>query len=408
MKKYLVGGAVRDELLGLPVKDRDWVVVGGTVEEMLKGGYSQVGKDFPVFLHPKTHEEYALARTERKAGKGYGGFDVFACPEVTLEEDLSRRDLTINAIAKNANGEFIDPYAGLSDLKKGRLRHVTLAFSEDPLRVLRVARFKAKLHHLGFTIDQSTLCLMRDISLSGELKELAAERVWVEIQKALMEKSPAQFFLTLRECGALKLLLPEVDRLFGVEQRKDYHPEIDTGIHTMMVLEQATLMNADSEVRFAALVHDLGKADTPDDILPRHIGHEKHSVKRVRDVCARLKIPKSYCDLAVIVAKYHTQCHQVFELKPSTVLRLLEALDSFRRPLRLKHFLQACKADSLGRKGMELKAYPQWDYLVEAHRRCQLVDVQLILAEGLKGLEVKNALTQQRISVISALKKLSG
>ena len=404
MKTYLVGGAVRDQLLGITVQDRDWVVVGSTSEEMLGLGYTQVGKDFPVFLHPKTKEEYALARTERKSGKGYGGFEVEASENVTLEEDLARRDLTINAIAQDENGDLIDPYDGVNDLNKKVLRHVTSAFAEDPLRVLRVARFKARFHHLGFSINSETLKLMSDITDSGELSELVAERVWVEINKSLMEKSPAEFFLTLRSCGALKALLPEIDNLFGVEQRKDYHPEIDTGVHTMMVLEQAVKMDACGEVRFSALVHDLGKADTPPEILPRHIGHEEKSVKRVNELCKRLKCPKSYQELAVLVAKYHTQCHQAFSLKPSTVLKLLERVDAFRRSERLMLFLQACKADSLGRKGAEKNEYNQMEYLLEAYKICNEVKIQPIIDEGFKGAEINEALRRRRVAVISKLK----
>lgn len=407
MEVYLVGGAVRDGLLGLPVKDRDWVVVGATANEMLSQGYTQVGKDFPVFLHPKTQEEYALARTERKVTKGYGGFEVSAGVDVTLEEDLARRDLTINAIAEDESGKLIDPYGGQADLKKKRLRHVTAAFSEDPLRVLRVARFMARLYHKGFYVDEQTLALMIDISTTDELSALAAERVWVEVDKSLMAQSPSLFFLSLKDCGALLTLFPEIDALFGVDQRQDYHPEIDAGVHTMMVLDQAAKMGACPEVRFAALVHDLGKADTPPELLPRHIGHEKRSVTRIKQLCCRLKIPKRYHELAVLVAQYHTQCHQAFELKPSTLLRLLEALDCFRRPERLAHFLQACRADSLGRKGFEESEYPQADYLMAAYKTCVSVDVKLILAEGFKGGEVKVALQKERITLITLLKKHS-
>ena len=404
MKTYLVGGAVRDQLLGIPVQDRDWVVVGSTTEEMLNLGYSQVGKDFPVFLHPETKEEYALARTERKSGKGYGGFEVQANANVTLEEDLARRDLTINAIAMDEAGDYIDPYNGIKDLNDHILRHVTDAFAEDPLRVLRVARFKARFHHLGFSINSDTLNLLSEITQSGELSELVAERVWVELKKSLMEKSPSQFFLTLRSCGALKILFPEVDNLFGVEQRKDYHPEIDTGVHTMMVLEQTAKLNMDAEVRFSALVHDLGKADTPADILPRHIGHENRSVKRVNELCSRIKCPKSYQELALLVAKYHTQCHQAFNLRASTVLKLLERVDAFRRPERLLLFLQACKADALGRKGFENNNYSQMEYILRAFKVSDDVNVQPIIDEGYKGLEINDALRRKRVLEISKLK----
>jgi len=334
------------------VQGRDWVVVGSTVEEMQSLGYSQVGKDFPVFLHPETKEEYALARTERKSGKGYNGFEVYASPDVTLEDDLARRDLTVNAIAMDDSGHIIDTYGGVADLNNLILRHVTDAFNEDPLRVLRVSRFKARFHYLRFSIHPDTLSLMTEISNSGELTELAPERIWAELVKSLMEISPSQFFLVLRECGALKVLFPELDNLFGVEQRKEHHPEIDTGVHTMRVLEQAAKIKTNSEVRLASLDHDLGKADTPSELLPRHIRHEEKSVKRVNQMCARLKCPKSYHELAVLVAKYHTQCHQAFSLKSSTVLKLLERVDAFRRQQPLMLLLQACKAEARGRKGL--------------------------------------------------------
>jgi len=404
MKTYLVGGAVRDQLLGKALQDRDWVVVGSTAEEMIRRGFTQVGKDFPVFLHPETKEEYALARTERKSGKGYGGFEVHTSPEVSLKEDLARRDLTINAIAMDDSGKIIDPYGGVDDLNKFILRHVTEAFAEDPLRVLRVARFKARFHYLGFSIDPNTLNLMTEITNSGELTELAAERVWLELIKSLMEISPSQFFLSLKECGALQVLFPEIDSLFGVEQRKEYHPEIDTGVHTMMVLEQAAKMQAGAEVRFAALVHDLGKADTPPEVLPRHIGHEEKSVKRVNQLCARLKCPKSYHDLAVLVAKYHTQCHQVFSLKAGTILKLLERIDAFRRPERLMLFLQACKADALGRLGMENHSYKQLQYLLEAYKVSDAINVQPILDEGILGSEISVVLKRKRTQAIAVLK----
>jgi len=404
MKTYLVGGAVRDQLLGKAVQDRDWVVVGSTAEEMIGLGYAQVGKDFPVFLHPETKEEYALARTERKSGKGYGGFEVYASPDVSLEQDLARRDLTVNAIAMDDSGEIIDPYGGVADLNSLILRHVTDAFSEDPLRVLRVARFKARFHYLGFSIDSKTIALMKEISNSGELIDLASERVWIELNKSLMEFSPSQFFLTLRDCDALQVLFPEVDNLFGVEQRKEYHPEIDTGVHTMMVLEQAAKLQASAEVRFAALVHDLGKADTPQELLPKHIGHEKKSVKRVNQLCTRLKCPKSYHDLAVLVAKHHTQCHQAFSLKAGTVLKLLENVDAFRRPERLMLFLQACKADALGRKGLENQPYDQLQYLLEAYKVSDAISVRPILEEGVSGSEIGVMLKRRRTQAIAVLK----
>ncbi|HFE37360.1 MAG TPA: multifunctional CCA addition/repair protein [Gammaproteobacteria bacterium] len=408
MKIYLVGGAVRDQLLGKTVQDRDWVVVGGTAQDLIDRGYTQVGKDFPVFLHPETKEEYALARTERKSGVGYGGFEVYADPDVTLEEDLARRDLTINAMAMDSAGKVIDPFGGMADIRDLQLRHVRAAFSEDPLRVLRVARFKARFHHLGFQVNSATLRLMKAISDSGELAALAVERVWTEIRKSLMEETPSQFFLTLRACGALSQLLPELDNLFGVEQRKEYHPEIDAGVHTMMVVDQAASMQTALDVRFAALVHDLGKADTPPDVLPRHIGHEQKSVVRVRQVCERLKVPVHCRELAVLVARYHTQCHQVLSLKARTVLKLLEAIDSFRRPARLTKFLQACKADALGRQGAANETYQQLDYLSEAYRLSSQVKIASILETGVKGAEIRQALQQKRIQVIAELKRYQG
>jgi len=406
MKVYLVGGAVRDKLLGKTVKDRDWVVVGSTVENMIEYGYRQVGKDFPVFLHPHTKEEYALARTERKSGHGYTGFTVHADPDVTIEEDLSRRDLTVNAIALDENDQFIDPFSGIDDLNNKVLRHVTEAFEEDPLRVLRVARFHARFFHLGFSIAEETKVLMSRISTSGELEALTPERVWTEVQKAITEKSPSQFFLTLKECGALEVLFPEIFRLFGVPQRADYHPEIDTGVHTMMVVEQAAKLTEDAEVRFAALVHDLGKADTPDDVLPRHIGHEGRSEKRINQLAARLKVPSSYLQLSRLVAKYHTHCHQANELKASTIIKLFENLDAFRRPERFEKFLLVCKADALGRKGFEESDYPQSDFLRTLFQACRDVEAKQFVTQGLQGAEISLAMQRKRTQVV-AIKKES-
>jgi len=404
MKVYLVGGAVRDKLLGKSVKDRDWVVVGSTVEAMLNDGYRQVGKDFPVFLHPHTKEEYALARTERKAGHGYTGFTVHAAPEVTIEEDLSRRDLTINAIAMDESGEYIDPFCGIEDIKNKILRHVTDAFEEDPLRVLRVARFKARFHHLGFSIADETMTLMSKITDSAEILTLTPERVWTEVHRAIMEASPSEFFNTLRQCGALEKLFPEIDRLFGVPQRKEFHPEIDTGLHTMMVIDQAAKMRADAEVRFAALVHDLGKADTPEEILPRHIGHEARSEKRINQLSARLKIPTRFQQLARLVAKYHTYCHQAFTLKASTIIKLFESLDAFRRPERFEKFLLACKADALGRKGFEDSDYPQAEYFSELYDGCAKVDAKQFVDQGITGPDISLAIRRKRTQII-AMKK---
>ena len=405
MKIYLVGGAVRDQLLGKPVQDKDYVVVGSTPEEMLALGYQQVGREFPVFLHPETRAEYALARTERKSGRGYGGFEVHAAQDVTLEEDLMRRDITINAIAQDENGKLIDPCGGLDDLKKKVLRHVSDAFIEDPLRVLRVARFHARLQPLGFAVADETMNRMRDITATGELADLVPERVWIEISKALMEISPSQFFLTLKDCGALQVLLPEVFHLFGVPQRADYHPEIDTGVHTMMVLEQAAKMQAELSVRFAALTHDLGKADTPQDILPKHIGHEKKSLPHINNICRRFKVPKDIEKLARLVAEYHGVMHRITELKPVTLLQLLERLDAFRNSLRLKQFIQTCKADSLGRTGFENNDYPQANYLLDAFESCTAVDAKEFVQKGLKGQAISQAIRERRIQVIKMFKQ---
>jgi len=405
MKVYLVGGAVRDGFLGKYAKDKDWVVVGATPADMIANGFKQVGKDFPVFLHPETKEEYALARTERKSGKGYTGFVTAFSPDVTLEEDLARRDLTINAIARDEAGNIIDPYNGLADIENKVLRHVTPAFVEDPLRILRVARFKSRFHKLGFEVAEDTNLLMKNIVARGELQHLTAERVWAETQSALLEPSPEQYFFALLDCNALEWVFPEVFRLFGVPQRKIYHPEIDTGLHTMMALSYAAKKNFCAEIRFAVLVHDLGKADTDPGLLPRHIGHEIRSLKRVKEMCARLKIPKSYEQLAMIVAEFHTLCHQALSLKPATVLKLLEKVDAFRRPERFDLFVQACEADARGRKGFENVEYPQSNYLLEAYRISSALGVEKIIAEGYKGVEIGNQLKQQRLRAIKELKQ---
>ena len=355
----MVGGAVRDTLLGIEPKERDWVVVGATPEQLKAQGYKQVGKDFPVFLHPKTHEEYALARTERKTAPGYHGFSMHAAPDVTLEEDLLRRDLTINAIAQTASGQLIDPFNGQQDLADKLLRHVSPAFSEDPVRILRVARFAARFAHLGFTIAPETNELMRDMVNAGEVDALVAERVWTETERALGEKNPARFFEVLRDCGALEKLFPEIERLFGVPQPEKHHPEIDTGLHTLMVLTQAARLSPDTRVRFAALVHDLGKGTTPKDQWPKHIAHEERGVPLVEDLCQRLRVPKSYRELAVAVTRYHLHYHRAAELKPATLLKLFGALDAFRRPERFELFILACEADSRGRTGFENAHFDQ-------------------------------------------------
>jgi tRNA nucleotidyltransferase (CCA-adding enzyme) len=366
MQVYLVGGAVRDSLLGLPVTERDWVVVGATRDELLRLDYREVGRDFPVFLHPQTHEEYALARLERKVAPGYRGFEFQFGPEVTLEQDLGRRDLTINAIAQAGDGTLIDPFGGRRDLAARILRHTSAAFIEDPVRVLRVARFAARFAPLGFRIAPETLELMRAVVARGELDALVAERVWQESEKALRSQEPCEFFRVLRDCGALRVIYPEIDALFGVPQPAEWHPEIDTGVHTLMVLEQATRLSAEPAVRFAALVHDLGKGTTPREQWPRHHGHEQSGVTLIERLAARLRIPAEYRDLAVIVARAHGNVHRAFELRPQTVLEFFETADAFRRPERFAQVLLACEADSRGRTGLEDRAYPQREYLQAA------------------------------------------
>lgn len=362
MKTYLVGGAVRDAMLGLKDADKDWVVVGSTPEAMQAKGFTPVGKDFPVFLHPTSGEEYALARTERKSGRGYTGFVVHAAPDVTLEDDLRRRDLTINAMAQDDDGTLIDPYNGANDLEQRLLRHVSPAFSEDPLRILRVARFAARFHRFGFQVASETMALMQSMSESGELQALTPERIWQEIHKTLQHDDCPVFFDVLRECGALNVIMPELDRLFGVPQPPQWHPEIDTGVHTLMVLKQACLLSQDTDVRFAALVHDLGKGETPEDKWPSHRGHETLGLNPIKAVCQRLKVPRSATELACLTSEFHTHVHRALSLKPSTLLNTLEKLDAYRRPQRFQHFLLACKADSRGRTGFESIPYLQADY----------------------------------------------
>jgi len=397
MKTYQVGGAVRDRLLNIPVKDRDWVVVGSTPDEMESLGYKPVGKDFPVFLHPKTHEEYALARSERKKGKGYKGFTFHTSQDITLEDDLARRDLTINAIAEDENGNLIDPFGGRNDLEAGILRHVSPAFVEDPLRVLRVARFAARF---GFTIADETLTLMKEISASGELEALVAERVWTEMERALAEKYPARFILVLRSCNALRVLLPEIDCLFGIPQPVKHHPEIDTGIHTIMVLDQAARLTDDPQIRFAALVHDLGKGNTPREEWPSHHEHEKRGVELIKSLCKRYRIPNAFCDLAVLVALYHVDCHRVRVLRPETLLKKLEALDAFRRPERFEQFLLACAADARGRTGLEDCAYPQADYFRKALNAAMQIDTQSLIDQGMEGEKMAVAIHKERLQAI--------
>jgi len=400
MEIYLVGGAVRDRLLGLPVKDRDWVVVGATPEAMTALGYKIVGADFPVFLHPETKEEYALARTERKSGQGYKGFTVYAGPDVTLEQDLARRDLTINAMAEDAAGRLIDLFDGAADLKRGILRHVAPAFAEDPLRVLRVARFAARF---GYPVAHETQALMRTLVEAGEIETLVAERVWSELERALGEKQPVRFFEVLRECGALQRLLPELDALFGVPQPPGHHPEIDTGVHTFMVLAQAACLSADVRVRFAALLHDLGKGTTPASEWPKHVGHEEHGIALVRNICNRLRVPNEFRDLAVLVARYHTHCHRAIELRDATLLETLEALDAFRRPERVEGFVRAREADFRGRTGYEERPYPQADIFRQAYLAARAVDTAAI-ASGRSGPQIGEAIRLARIDAIHQMR----
>ena len=400
MEIYLVGGAVRDRLLGLPIKDRDWVITGSTPEQMIADGFQPVGKDFPVFLHPKTHEEFALARTERKSGHGYHGFTFFADPSVTLEQDLIRRDLTINAMAEATDGKIVDPFNGQQDLEDRLLRHVSDAFLEDPLRLLRVARFAARLAPLGFKVADETMLLMQQISQSGELEHLTPERVWQETERALMEQQPEVFFEVLRQAGALKHLMPELDRLWGVPNPEKWHPEIDTGIHTMMVLQQAVLLGADGPTRFAALAHDFGKGVTPRKFWPSHRGHEEKGREIIEHFCKRLKIPNRYRDLAVLTSVWHTHAHRSQQLRPATILKLLEQTDALRRPARFVAFLIACEADAKGRTGLENNPWPQRDYLIKAQQAAATINAREIVAKGITGVEVGVHLHQARIDAI--------
>jgi tRNA nucleotidyltransferase (CCA-adding enzyme) len=403
METYLVGGAIRDRLLGLEPNTRDWVVVGATPGELEARGFRAVGRDFPVFLHPETAEEYALARTERKSGPGYRGFVVHAAPDVTLEDDLVRRDLTINAIAESADGQLIDPYGGQRDLEDRVLRHVSPAFIEDPVRILRLARFAARFHSLGFTVADETMDLMRRMVADGEVDALVPERVWQETLRALGTDHPRAFFEVLRACGALARIYPELDRLFGVPQPPAHHPEIDTGLHTMMVLDQATRLSDDLQVRFAALVHDLGKGTTPADLLPKHHGHEARGARLVRELGTRLRIPKDFVSLGERVARYHLHCHRALELKPSTVIELIEALDAFRRPARFEQYLLACEADARGRTGLEDRDYPQAAYLRSALAAAGAVDATSIAGQGLTGVKLGEAIKDARIAAVAAL-----
>jgi tRNA nucleotidyltransferase (CCA-adding enzyme) len=403
MKIYLVGGAVRDKLLGLPVQDRDYVVVGATPDEMIANGFKPVGADFPVFLHPETKEEYALARTERKSGHGYKGFKVYAAPDVTLEDDLRRRDLTINAMAEDESGNLIDPFRGEEDLRNGVLRHVSSAFSEDPVRILRVARFAARYGRWGFHVAHSTNKLMHEMVNSGEVDHLVPERVWQELDRALSEDKPSRFFEVLRGCGALARLFPEIDALFGVPQPEKHHPEVDTGVHAMLVLEAAAKLSPDTRVRFAALMHDLGKGNTPEAEWPRHLGHEARGVELVKNFCQRLRVPNEHRDLAVLAARYHAHCHRIAELRPATVVDTLEGLDGFRRPERIEQFILACEADFRGRFGSEDKPYDQAQVFRRAFEAARAVDAAAVAAQGGKGPDIGARVREARIAAVKAV-----
>ena len=405
MKTYLVGGAVRDRLLDFPVKERDWLVVGASPEAMLEQGFTPVGKDFPVFLHPISHEEYALARTERKTAPGYKGFSVIASAEVSLEQDLLRRDLTINAIAQADTGEIIDPYQGRADIENRLLRHVSPAFAEDPVRILRVARFAARYAHLGFTVAPETQQLMQTMVASGEVDHLVAERVWTELHKALGESSPAVFFQVLRDCGALKVIFPELDALFGVPQPAQHHPEIDTGVHALLVLAQASQLSTKPEIRLAALLHDLGKALTPSQYWPSHHGHEQQGLPVLKKLCQRLRVPKDFKTLAELVMEYHTHCHRALDLRPDTLADLLHIIGALKSTDKLEAFILACEADARGRTGFENRPYPQGDYLRSACQSLMQLNTEAALQSGLEGKAIGNAIRQLRIEALKQFKQ---
>ncbi|RDX36083.1 multifunctional CCA addition/repair protein [Kangiella sp. HD9-110m-PIT-SAG07] len=402
MEIYLVGGAVRDQLLGLDVVDHDYVVVGATPNAMKQRGFKEVGKDFPVFLHPETGEEYALARTERKSGHGYKGFEVDFSQDITLEQDLMRRDLSINAIAQQEDGTLVDPYNGQQDLQHKTLRHISPAFAEDPLRVLRVARFAARFRYLGFTVAPETLLLMTELTHKGELEYLTAERVWTETHKALATQSPQVYFEVLRECGALKILFPELDQLWGIPNPEKWHPEIDTGVHTMMVLEQSAHKTDDVCVRFAAAVHDLGKGVTPKDQWPQHRGHEEAGVPLIQQLCRRIKAPKDYQSLAIQVSRYHLHSHKMFELRAKTVHKVLKSIGAYKKEAVLEQFIIACEADFNGRLGLEDKPYPQGDLLRQCYQVSKKIDAQPFIERGYEGAKLGEAIEREKIRKIKA------
>jgi len=404
MQVYLVGGAVRDEQLGLPVNERDWCVVGATPEQLIDDGYKPVGKDCPVFLHPETNEEYALARTERKTAAGYHGFAFDTSPDVTIEEDLSRRDLTMNAMAIDASGELIDPFGGQQDIEKRIIKHVSDAFAEDPVRILRAAKFAARFSHLGFRIAPETRDLMRQMVADGEADALVPDRVWKETAAALGGPNPRMFFESLRACRALAVLFPEIDALFGVPQPAKWHPEIDTGLHTMMVLEQAEKLSSAVEVRFAALVHDLGKATTRQSDLPSHPGHEQRGVKLIKSMADRLPVPRACRDLALLVAEYHSHCHRITELRDATVVKVLEKIDAFRRPERFELFLAACEADARGRTRFEDREYPQSDLLRSALEAASAVDSAAIASQH-EDKDIPDAIRRARVDAVQQCRK---
>lgn len=399
MRTFLVGGAVRDELLGIPIQDRDYVVVGSSIDEMQALGFKAVGKDFPVFLHPETHDEYALARTERKISKGYKGFSIDASPKVTLEEDLSRRDFTMNAIAKSADGALIDPFGGIDDINHKIIRHVSPAFAEDPVRILRAARFAARF--ADFSLAPETMTLMQEIVTSGEVDALVPERLWQELAKGLMETKPSRLFTVLRACGALVKILPELDRLWGVPQPAQYHPEVDTGVHIMMVIDYAAKQQFSLPVRYAALMHDLGKGTTPAELLPRHIGHEARSVALLKAVCKRLRVPNDCKELAQLVAKFHGKLHQVSVMKPSTVLDFLIDLDAIRQPQRFDLFLQACESDARGRAGLENSPVPEADRLRHALQAVMQVDAGAVARQHQQPEAIKRAVYAARLAALT-------